>query len=505
MVDAAALPRGRRRGGAADRARGAAASSRSPRCDDAARRAAGGDAARLAGRRRAHARGRSPSSRASRLCDGSPACHPRWMVDWNLAAKVAEGVAALQPRGDAEPFQALVRPADEAERARLRVHRAHAAAGALPVAEAVEPRRVDRGEPRARCAACSTPAAERRRQARGPLGGVVGGAAGALLGVEAGAISASSPGACSASTSSPCSTRRRRRGCCSSRRTSATRPTTLDADPDQLLRWVALHEITHALQFGGVPWLRPHLAGLVRELTARSTSIPGSAAQRAARASTTCAGLVDTVREGGIAARRCSARSSATLLDRVQATMAVLEGYAEHVMDAVGADVIADLADAARGAGAAAARDRTGLLRLLEKLIGMDMKMRQYERGKRSATTSSSRRASTGSTACGRGPSCCRRWPSSTIPPAGSSAPRPPPPEPLDRRSERVPPAGRNRSPPCRRTLLPRGRTDVPFVTKLGIRLPRVHEGSGSCVHLRVTSSVGRSTNMCSARMGEAS
>ena len=31
------------------------------------------------------------------------------------------------------------------------------------------------------------------------------------------------------------------------------------------------------------------------------------------------------------------------MLDRVQAFMAVLEGYAEHVMDAVGADVLDDL------------------------------------------------------------------------------------------------------------------------------------------------------------------
>src|SRR5687767_15529148 len=35
---------------------------------------------------------------------------------------------------------------------------------------------------------------------------------------------------------------------------------------DQLLRWVALHEMTHALQFGGVPWLREYLAGMLREL-----------------------------------------------------------------------------------------------------------------------------------------------------------------------------------------------------------------------------------------------
>ncbi len=32
------------------------------------------------------------------------------------------------------------------------------------------------------------------------------------------------------------------------------------------MTWVALHEVTHAVQFAGVPWLHGHLAGLVREL-----------------------------------------------------------------------------------------------------------------------------------------------------------------------------------------------------------------------------------------------
>jgi putative hydrolase len=62
--------------------------------------------------------------------------------------------------------------------------------------------------------------------------------------------------------------------------------------------------------------------------------------------------------------------------------MALLEGYAEHVMDAVGADVIDDL-PRLRAAMERRRADRTGLLRLFEKLIGMDMKLRQYELGKR--------------------------------------------------------------------------------------------------------------------------
>jgi putative hydrolase len=61
--------------------------------------------------------------------------------------------------------------------------------------------------------------------------------------------------------------------------------------------------------------------------------------------------------------------------------MAVLEGYAEHVMDAVGAQVLADL-PALRSALQRRRRDRSGLLKVLERLIGMDLKMRQYEQGK---------------------------------------------------------------------------------------------------------------------------
>ena len=39
-----------------------------------------------------------------------------------------------------------------------------------------------------------------------------------------------------------------------------------EADEGELLEWVVFHEITHAVQFTGVPWLREHLAALLREL-----------------------------------------------------------------------------------------------------------------------------------------------------------------------------------------------------------------------------------------------
>ena len=40
----------------------------------------------------------------------------------------------------------------------------------------------------------------------------------------------------------------------------------LDLDRDELVLWVTIHEITHAVQFCGAPWLREHLGGMLREL-----------------------------------------------------------------------------------------------------------------------------------------------------------------------------------------------------------------------------------------------
>jgi putative hydrolase len=59
----------------------------------------------------------------------------------------------------------------------------------------------------------------------------------------------------------------------------------------------------------------------------------------------------------------------------------VLEGYAEHVMDVTGAQILDDL-PGLRSAMQRRRRDRSGLLRLVERLFGMDLKMRQYEQGK---------------------------------------------------------------------------------------------------------------------------
>jgi coenzyme F420 biosynthesis associated uncharacterized protein len=301
-----------------------------------------------------------------------------WVIDWSLATQVARGVSRLQPAGDPAPFEVLEGPAEESERL-VSAYTGLVPAAPIPVAEAVG--RDEWAEANLRSMkGVLDPVSDRLGDGLGPLSGIVGTGLGVLLAAEAGALSGFLAGRVLGQYEFPVLDPDAPARLLFVAPNLGHATTQLDADADRLLRWVALHEITHALQFGGVPWLRPHLAGMVRDLTGALTVDPGQLFAGMPGLDD-LKGLVDTVREDGLAAAVLGPERRAQL-DGVQAFMAVLEGYAEHVMDAVGADVIEDLGSL-RAALERRRADRTGLLRLLERVIGMDMKLRQYEQGKR--------------------------------------------------------------------------------------------------------------------------
>ena len=88
----------------------------------------------------------------------------------------------------------------------------------------------------------------------------------------------------------------------------------------------------------------------------------------------------DSLRQGDLVSILTSDVERETL-DRVQAVMAVIEGHAEHVMDAVAPDLIPSLPKL-RAALDRRRRSQSGLSRLMAKLLGLDLKLRQYEQGK---------------------------------------------------------------------------------------------------------------------------
>jgi coenzyme F420 biosynthesis associated uncharacterized protein len=294
------------------------------------------------------------------------------VIDWSLAQQVARGIAGLQPAGDRAPFEQLSAPAAESERL-VTAYTGLAALTPLPVAEAVDRDAWIDANLRS-LGGVLDPMSDRLGSRLGPFGG----AAGALLGLEAGAISGFLGGRVLGQYEFPPLDPSAPARLLFVTPNLGHAANTLEAEPDQLLRWVALHETTHALQFGGVPWLREHLAGLIGELLG-ALDVNPSGLLRLPDASDLRA-LLNRVREEGLAFVAVGEERRGQL-EGAQAFMALLEGYAEHVMDAVGAELLSDL-EAMRAAMERRRHERSGLLRVLEKLIGMDLKLRQYQQGK---------------------------------------------------------------------------------------------------------------------------
>lgn len=155
----------------------------------------------------------------------------------------------------------------------------------------------------------------------------------------------------------------------------------LDVDLEQLVHWVAFHEVTHAVQFTSVPWLRGHLGGLLGQLLeSADVKVDWKAAAKLPSREDLEA-LVQLAREEGLV-MVLAGPERRDLLDQVQATMAVIEGHAEHVMDAVGRDALSDLDELRAALDRRRASAKTGAWKILEKLLGLEMKMKQYEVGK---------------------------------------------------------------------------------------------------------------------------
>lgn len=156
----------------------------------------------------------------------------------------------------------------------------------------------------------------------------------------------------------------------------------MQVDSEQLLVWVTIHEITHAVQFSGAPWLREHLAGILRELIEGLQVTASLGALMRLPSAGDARAFAERLRRGELV-RLTLGEQRWRLVERLQATMSLVEGHAEHVMDAVGAEVLPSL-PRLRSAMTRRRHTERGLpWRVLERLLGLELKLRQYEEGRR--------------------------------------------------------------------------------------------------------------------------
>ncbi len=160
--------------------------------------------------------------------------------------------------------------------------------------------------------------------------------------------------------------------------------TTLGVDRDELVLWVTIHEVTHAVQFSGAPWLRAHLAGLLEELIeglGMSVETPSLRSLARLTDPAELREIIDKARRGEVM-RLTLGEDRWRLVEQMQSAMSLIEGHAEHTMDAVGAEVLPSL-ERLRTAMNRRRQHRGLPWRVLERILGLELKLRQYEVGRR--------------------------------------------------------------------------------------------------------------------------
>jgi coenzyme F420 biosynthesis associated uncharacterized protein len=155
--------------------------------------------------------------------------------------------------------------------------------------------------------------------------------------------------------------------------------------PTDFRLWVCLHEVTHRVQFRANPWLADHMSKSLEVLTEDAGEAVSDVVARLAE-------LVRNRRDGGEPEpnssgvlgllRAVQSEPQRRALDQLLVLGTLLEGHADHVMDAVGPAVVPSVATIRRRFDERRQRKQPPLQRIARALLGFDAKLSQYTRGK---------------------------------------------------------------------------------------------------------------------------
>ena len=155
--------------------------------------------------------------------------------------------------------------------------------------------------------------------------------------------------------------------------------------PKDFRLWVCLHEVTHRVQFTANPWLTDYMSSALGVITEEAGEDLGQVMGR----------LLEYVRDrrdgsgaepnsnGMIGLLRVlQSEPQRRALDQLLMLGTLLEGHADHVMDAVGPAVVPTVATIRERFDERRQRRQPPLQRLVRALLGFDAKISQYTRGK---------------------------------------------------------------------------------------------------------------------------
>jgi len=148
--------------------------------------------------------------------------------------------------------------------------------------------------------------------------------------------------------------------------------------PADFRLWIALHETAHRRQFRGVQWLPGHIQGLLDSYLG-SVQIDEEGIKRVAQRAQELAKRLVAGERVDLLDLLVTPEQRGTL-ERVQATMSVLEGHGEFVMDEVGAKLVPGHDRMKRILHERRQASGPGT-RLIQEVLGLRQKLDQYSQG----------------------------------------------------------------------------------------------------------------------------
>jgi coenzyme F420 biosynthesis associated uncharacterized protein len=165
----------------------------------------------------------------------------------------------------------------------------------------------------------------------------------------------------------------------------------LRVQPADFRLWVCLHEVTHRVQFRANPWLADHMSRSLAVLTEETgqdvSEVVGRLAEFVRSNRNGGGGVNGAAREPNSTGmigllRAVQSEPQRKALDQLLVLGTLLEGHADHVMDAVGPKVVPSVATIRRRFDERRQRKQPPLQRVVRALLGFDAKLSQYTRGK---------------------------------------------------------------------------------------------------------------------------
>jgi coenzyme F420 biosynthesis associated uncharacterized protein len=149
--------------------------------------------------------------------------------------------------------------------------------------------------------------------------------------------------------------------------------------PREFRLWLALHEVTHRMQFTGIEWMRPHFLSLVEATVDSIDPDPQRFVEALKRITDDLRGGKKPLDDGGLAVLFAGPEQR-KVLDQIGGLMSLLEGHGDVTMDRAGADQIPSAERFGRVLRARRKQVR-GPARMIQRLLGLEAKLSQYEQG----------------------------------------------------------------------------------------------------------------------------